>query len=69
MPLPKRIRASDLGEFLTDQDNVDEGDTLLLCCSDPEGADNEAVQPDSQAMELMNEMARCYNLIHDGGHP
>lgn len=54
---PTVIRATDLGEFLTDEDSEDTSDDVLLCCSDLDGP----VQPDSSAMELMEEMARRYN--------
>lgn len=55
---PALIRATDLGEFLTDQDSEEVSDDVLLCCSDLDGP----VQPDSSAMELMDEMARRYNV-------
>ena len=56
-----KIRATDLGEFWTDRGELG-ADDALLCCTDPDGSDHEAVQPGSSAMDLMQEMARRYNV-------
>lgn len=61
MSFPKTIVALDLGEFWTEAQDAETGyyeaDELLFSCNE----DGSPVQPDSQAYELMQEMARRYN--------
>lgn len=59
--LPNKIRATDLGEFWSDTEDHPLDNDVLICCTDPDGSEHEAVQPDTPAMELMHEMARRYN--------